>query len=89
MSDLRRVQNAVASLLPEARAEIGDYLPPMQSSLAVACELYFVAFAMKNAHRPGAIRIADYYCQLSGLHSDQVYAFALERIRQRADEQAA
>lgn len=89
MSELRQIQAAVGSLIPESREQLGDYLPPMESSLAVACELYFVAYAMKVAHRPGAIRIADYYCQISGLHPDQVNAFALQRIRDRAEEQAA
>ena len=89
MSELRTIQKAVGSLLPEAREVLGDYLPPQQPSTAIASELFLVAFAMKPAYREGGLRIAQMYCQITGLNPEQVERTTLDKIRARADEQAA
>ena len=89
MSELKTIQKAVGALMPEARKSLGDYLPPMEASLPIATELFLVAYAMVPKHREGALRIAGMYCQISGLDPDQVEAFTLQQIRDKAEEQAA
>lgn len=81
-SEFAAIQRAVGEvLIPEAR-EAQKNLPPMDDSLPIALELYYVAFAMKRTYQRGAVFMADHYARRMGLDSDEVYQFALHRLNQ-------
>lgn len=84
MTSLNDIQRAVGVLIPEAR-ECQKNLPPMDDSLPIAFELFFVAYAMKDSYARGGVKIAQQFCQRMGLDADEVEAFVRHRISEEIE----
>lgn len=83
-TDLERIQRAVCEvLIPEARQAQTELFSEDQT-LPVALELFYAAFAMKAAYRPGGLFIAKHYAGRMGLDAHAVEAFALHRLNEVA-----
>jgi len=80
MATLREIQAVIGQeLLPEARAAQTSVFSEEQT-LPVALELFYLAFAMKAAHQPGALFVARRYAARMGLDEVQVEQFAMQRL---------
>jgi hypothetical protein len=79
------IQRAVGELIPEARAAQTELFPDDQT-IPIALELFYLAFAMKDAYARGGIKVAQRYAERMGLDAEQVEAFAWHRINEVIDE---
>ena len=79
------IQRVVGNtLIPRAREAQTNLIPP-DDALAIALELAFTAYAMKAAHRPGALLIVRRFAERCGLDGNGVVAYAAQAITEAVD----